>query len=609
MLSISRRFVNRRAACSAMIRIFAGAAAAALLAACATGPPVEKVDSVTVCVGGQCAPAAASLSVAQLTTGLSRLMLAAEKQPYTICEADPKTRACDDNDISMFVQGGPIPGVGSMGMGRILSVTPTPAAGTLSYSLNTSMTFIGVPLITTDHDAVIRVSDDWQVRLVENDYYTNWMAVGNQLMSFSMAADWIDLDRSRLGGYYSWASTGIGMGKGSGYAVIQFSGAPGNGAGWLDPVALATILEARNTPARAVSAAAPSATAAPTGDGAPALTQLRDDLIQEQHKLQAEKEQAQVEAEKIRVELARLQAELERQKTDSLKQEAARQQAELELEKTRARYKADALQQATAEKARLAAEARQRQEEALKRKAYTASFGRYFALVIGNNQYRSLPPLKSALNDARTLSGVLADGYGFIVTLLENASRSDVLNALSRYRRELDANDNLLVFYAGHGWLDKAGDEGYWLPVDADMSSEVNWISNATVTTALKAMKAKHVLVIADSCYAGKLVRGVTPVIKTPDHIAKLAKLRARVVMTSGGVEPVLDSGGKGDHSVFTAALLQALTDNRDVLQALELFHEIQRPVMVNADQTPQYADIRNADHEGGDFLFIRQDR
>ncbi|MDP7667219.1 MAG: hypothetical protein QF738_04055 [Rhodospirillales bacterium] len=32
----------------------------------------------------------------------------------------------------------------------------------------------------------------------------------------------------------------------------------------------------------------------------------------------------------------------------------------------------------------------------------------------------------------------------------------------------------------------------------------------------------------------------------------------------------------------------------------------IRRPVMLAADQTPEYADIRKAGHDGGDFLFVR---
>jgi len=77
-------------------------------------------------------------------------------------------------------------------------------------------------------------------------------------------------------------------------------------------------------------------------------------------------------------------------------------------------------------------------------------------------------------------------------------------------------------------------------------------------------------------------------------------------VLSSGGVEPVLDAGG-GRHSVFAKAFLEALEENRDVLDGQGLFARIRRPVVLNSPQTPEYSDIRLAGHDGGDFLFVRR--
>jgi hypothetical protein len=85
-----------------------------------------------------------------------------------------------------------------------------------------------------------------------------------------------------------------------------------------------------------------------------------------------------------------------------------------------------------------------------------------------------------------------------------------------------------------------------------------------------------------------------------------MAKIRTRVVLSSGGLEPVSDSGG-GKHSVFAAQFLNALRNNKDVLDGTQLFDHVRRRVVLNADQTPQYSDIRRAGHEGGDFLFVRK--
>ncbi len=250
-------------------------------------------------------------------------------------------------------------------------------------------------------------------------------------------------------------------------------------------------------------------------------------------------------------------------------------------------------------------------KESVSVKPVTASsnvdFGRYHALVIGNGNYEFLPRLETARNDAETIARLLKADYGFNVKLLTDATRSDILMAMEEYRRNLVRNDNLLIYYAGHGWLDELGDEGYWLPVDASSDNPVNWLSNASITTSIKALPAKHVLIVSDSCYAGKLARGVHIVRRTRDYYSKIVEKRARSVLASGGLEPVVDQGGAGNHSVFASVFISALGENKGIMDGTQLFTKIRGPVMLNSDQTPQYSDIRKAGHEGGDFIFVRR--
>jgi hypothetical protein len=118
-------------------------------------------------------------------------------------------------------------------------------------------------------------------------------------------------------------------------------------------------------------------------------------------------------------------------------------------------------------------------------------------------------------------------------------------------------------------------------------------------------------MVVADSCYAGTLLRedrGIALVTGSERDVflARIAQKRSRTVLSSGGIEPVQDSGGAG-HSVFAKAFLDALEENRDVLDGQGLFARIRRPVVLNSPQTPEYSDIRLAGHDGGDFLFVRR--
>jgi len=242
------------------------------------------------------------------------------------------------------------------------------------------------------------------------------------------------------------------------------------------------------------------------------------------------------------------------------------------------------------------------------RAAEPIPFGSYRALVIGNNAYSHIGKLQTAHADARAMAELLQRRYGFKVDLLLDAKRYEIVTALGKLRAETDAGDNVVIYYAGHGHLDRETETGYWLPVDAERDNEANWLSVETVTRALRAMPAKHVLVIADSCYSGTLVRAAPVGLKTGAErlawLRRMSEKRSRTAMVSGGLEPVSDGGG-GGHSVFARALLDRLAENADALDAASLFQGLSRQVVLNAAQTPEYSDVRNAGHEGGEFLFV----
>ena len=204
---------------------------------------------------------------------------------------------------------------------------------------------------------------------------------------------------------------------------------------------------------------------------------------------------------------------------------------------------------------------------------------------------------------------MLRERYNFEVTLLKNATRSDLFTAFSKLRRKLQTSDNLLIYYAGHGIMDKQTQRGYWLPVDAQRSIKSNWVANEDITSELKAIAAKHVLIVADSCYSGTLTRsldmGSMRVGGLKEWVDRMAQRRSRTVLTSGGLEPVLDAGGDG-HSVFAQAFLKALAENKTTIDMDSLYEIIRRRVVLNADQTPLYSDIRFVGHDDGDFIFFK---
>ena len=247
-----------------------------------------------------------------------------------------------------------------------------------------------------------------------------------------------------------------------------------------------------------------------------------------------------------------------------------------------------------------------------------ARLGKFHALVIGNDSYQAAgyQQLSSAGNDASAVARVLREDYGYDTKLLLNVGRLEMLTALNELREKLGADDNLLIYYAGHGEIDASG-QGYWVPVDAQKGRDNTWVSNQAISAILDTMNARHVMVVADSCYSGAMTRssvptfntGVMPQDKWAKWVNDVSEGRSRTALTSGGVQPVPDSGG-GQHSYFAGAFLRVLQSNNGLLEGQRLFREVSASLAlasVNAPitQTPEYAPIQFAGHESGDFFLV----
>lgn len=239
------------------------------------------------------------------------------------------------------------------------------------------------------------------------------------------------------------------------------------------------------------------------------------------------------------------------------------------------------------------------------------NFGRYHALLIYVEKYQYLNNLKTPKNDVEALAKVLRNRYGFNhIKIVRNPRNSDeLIEILDTFQNKLKKEDNLLIYYAGHG-----SKEGFWQLGNAKRHSRVGWIPlKQAVNYTLNKMRSKHILVVADSCYAGILTRGGgTLSYLTPDDIkyySKLYQIKSRNVLTAGGLQPVLDSDiNNPNHSVFANGFLHMLKNNRKSIFSLdEQYYKIKKYVQLNTeDQSPLYSDVKQTGHQdGGDFIFI----
>ena len=243
----------------------------------------------------------------------------------------------------------------------------------------------------------------------------------------------------------------------------------------------------------------------------------------------------------------------------------------------------------------------------------STGFGRYHALVIGNARYREWDALVTPHNDAQAVSATLRDRYGFEVTTLLDATRDQIFAALAKLRATLGEDDNLLVYYSGHGSWDQANLQGYWVPVDGGRGNAAHYISSSDITDQVSVMRARQILVVADACYSGVFVRSVAEQLAPNDNDRALmlerAQLRSRKVMSSGNIREVMD-GGAGKHSIFASEFIKALSLQSEPYEARQLYRQIAAKVEGVAQgfgeqQQPQYGPMRYSGHVGGDFVFV----
>ncbi|CAK0742470.1 hypothetical protein CCP2SC5_110001 [Azospirillaceae bacterium] len=230
--------------------------------------------------------------------------------------------------------------------------------------------------------------------------------------------------------------------------------------------------------------------------------------------------------------------------------------------------------------------------------------GRKIALLIGNADYNTksgIPDLQTPLRDIEMIGQTLKSKLGFDARLLKNATKTEIIDALRGLRGEVGEQDQIVIYYAGHGYeVEKTG-AGYWLPTDATPTSVRNWISNKDVGILLSRIPAKNIMVIADSCYSGSLTTDQKVDVNANLDLEKLSEHRGVMVMSSGGDEPVMD-GEK--NSPFARILNKKLNElNRSTL-GISLYHKVRADVVAEVPQTPQYGAITTAGYDdGADFL------
>jgi|GEM_PF-1632046 len=228
-----------------------------------------------------------------------------------------------------------------------------------------------------------------------------------------------------------------------------------------------------------------------------------------------------------------------------------------------------------------------------------------YALLIAEQKYVDGNDLIYPIKNAQKLKEILVKNYTFDsnhVFLRENLTRHDLIALMDSLSQILKENDQLLIYYAGHGSYDSLSNRGFWIASDGIANNKSNWFSNSDLRDYISGFRAKHVLLIADACFGGSILDLQTRDMKQELVFQSLFTKKSRQAITSGFIEPV------PDNSVFSKYLLKFLEENKSkYYSATDLFSEVRIPSASNSGQTPHIGIIHECGHEGGEFFFIKK--
>ncbi|MCP4252644.1 MAG: DUF1566 domain-containing protein [Candidatus Scalindua sp.] len=241
--------------------------------------------------------------------------------------------------------------------------------------------------------------------------------------------------------------------------------------------------------------------------------------------------------------------------------------------------------------------------------------GNQWLFIIGIDSYTNFPHLNTSVNDAKAVKEVLLRRYHFdeyhtIELYDEDATRRNILGKLRYLTRRVGPDDSVTIFYSGHGVLDSAKREGSWMPVEGATEDRSSWISNKEIYNYLKidANKAKHILLIVDSCFSGDSLRSHRgKITRATDEYIKLAyEQGSRQVITSGEIKPVVERE-QNENSIFIRFLIKKLNENKKpFFVSSELFKEIRTGLDENSYKVPGFGTLNDGgEQKGGELVLL----
>src|SRR5438105_749337 len=225
------------------------------------------------------------------------------------------------------------------------------------------------------------------------------------------------------------------------------------------------------------------------------------------------------------------------------------------------------------------------------------------ALVIGNNDYKNVPKLQKAVNDARTMGETLKQ-LGFSVMVAENQNRVQFSQSLLAFDNAVGPGDTAFFFYAGHGF--EIAGQNYLLPTDVPAATEgqEELVRDASVLAdriveRLQNKRVRTSILVFDACRNNPFERRGTRAVAGGGGLAPMTQLPEGVfsIFSAGYKQTALDRLSNDDanpNSVFTRTFAKELLQPAENL--VEVAQHTRRLVSEMAEtighqQIPAYSD------------------
>jgi uncharacterized caspase-like protein len=225
------------------------------------------------------------------------------------------------------------------------------------------------------------------------------------------------------------------------------------------------------------------------------------------------------------------------------------------------------------------------------------------ALVIGNNDYKNVPKLQKAVNDARTMGDTLKQ-LGFTVMVAENQNRQQFSQTLLAFDNVVEAGDTAFFFYAGHGF--EIAGQNFLLPTDvpAAIEGQEELVRDASVLAdrvieRLQNKKVRTSILVFDACRNNPFERPGTRGVAGGGGLAPMTQLPEGVfsVFSAGPRQTALDRLSNNDvnpNSVFTRTFSKELLQpGENMVQVAQHTRRLvsEMAETVNHKQIPVYFD------------------